>query len=636
MAEGPASPLVPPAAGMSMIPEGWTPTPDGISPYVESMILSASGWRAVFAADGEELSGTGAVRSEHIVLVGLAARVLAETLRDRHIHDVIVGQDTRPTGSMLTLAAIRVFLRESIDPEFLFAVASPEIMSYTRKRGEPAGFFYVSASHNPIGHNGLKMGLENGSVIGGTDSARMIARFRDLAADAEALLRSAHSIAHAPDGEEEVLARAPQFKRCSLSGYRELSEEVIRGPGPDAPNRYSRFLSELGRRAPGIVADQNGSARAVSIDARLLTDAGCRFVAIHDTPGAIAHQILPEGKGLEECMKLLDTEHRGDPRFVLGYVPDNDGDRGNLVAVDGDTVRQLEAQEVFALSCIGEFSWLAHTGALSEAEATGQAAAIVVNGPTSMRIDRIAALFGVEVHRAEVGEANVVERARELRGDGYLVRILGEGSNGGNITHPQAVRDPIQTVFALLKVLFSPGDGDTSAPLRSWLDLSGNDVNTDGDIAPGAELPALLRSLPRFTTTSTSDPRAVMKVSDPDHNALKSEVESMWERRWPDLGSVRDALGVTGYRYENYEGTVCRPGRGNRTGAGRGGLKILLDDAGGVSRAFLWMRGSGTEPVFRVMVDVEGDQPELERELLSLLREIVSEADTGNCHGAWG
>ena len=68
--------------------------------------------------------------------------------------------------------------------------------------------------------------------------------------------------------------------------------------------------------------------------------------------------------------------------------------------------------------------------------------AVVVNGPTSMRIERIAEAYGAGVFRAEVGEANVVNLAAARRSGGYEVRILGEGSNGGNITHPATVRDP--------------------------------------------------------------------------------------------------------------------------------------------------------------------------------------------------
>ena len=41
----------------------------------------------------------------------------------------------------------------------------------------------------------------------------------------------------------------------------------------------------------------------------------------------------------------------------------------------------------------------------------------------------------------------------------------------------------------------------------------------------------------------------------------------------------------------------------------------------------MWMRGSGTEPVFRVMCDVKGDDRDFEIYLCSWLAEMLEEAD---------
>ncbi len=81
--------------------------------------------------------------------------------------------------------------------------------------------------------------------------------------------------------------------------------------------------------------------------------------------------------------------------------------------------------------------------------------AIAINGPTSLIIESIATRLGAVVARAEVGEANVVQLADQLRDKGYTVRLLGEGSNGGNITHPSKVRDPLNTLVSLIKLLTS-------------------------------------------------------------------------------------------------------------------------------------------------------------------------------------
>ncbi len=637
------SPLRVPDAGNPLLDAGWAPEPEEIAPYLDRMILSASGWRAVFAADGDEESSGWETRREHLLLVGLAARVFTAAIRRTAPMDanlrVAVGEDTRPTGPTLAQAAIRAFLGERVEPEYLFVVASPEIMAFTRAREDICGFLYVSASHNPIGHNGLKMGLGDGSVAGGEFSSTLVKQFRALATDPAELAKTADMLRLSGSiAESQVYRKAPNRKQAAAGIYLAFSEEVMRGPGPHARAAIDALIAELQIVRPGIVADMNGSARSVSIDRAILTEIGCRLQSINDTAGLIGHQIVPEGAGLTECVTALSASSEADPGFIMGYVPDNDGDRGNLVISEvPGKARPLEAQEVFALAAVAELSWLFYTGAAGPDSArTDRKLAIVVNGPTSMRIDRIAELFGVEVHRAEVGEANVVGRARMLREAGYLVRFLGEGSNGGNITHPSAVRDPIQTIFAVLKLLYSPDRGNTPGPGRFWLQRRAEhhqgQAGSDGAPAPDAgtapvTLKSILDSLPRFTTTSTYDRMAVMKVACSDHGALKNAVERLWETEWPRIEKVRAVLRVTGYRYENYEGTVCRPGRGNRTGRARGGFKILLTDDHSQPRAFLWMRGSGTEPVFRVMVDVEGDHPEIEQTLLHLLRDVVTRAD---------
>ena len=43
--------------------------------------------------------------------------------------------------------------------------------------------------------------------------------------------------------------------------------------------------------------------------------------------------------------------------------------------------------------------------------------------------------------------------------------------------------------------------------------------------------------------------------------------------------------------------------------------------------AFIWMRGSGTEPVFRIMCDVCGDNPQKEHYLLDWLTTMLKESD---------
>jgi phosphoglucomutase len=344
------------------------------------------------------------------------------------------------------------------------------------------------------------------------------------------------------------------------------------------------------------------------------------FEAINATPGQIAHRIVPEGESLEPCRLFLEDLHSRNPAFVLGYVPDCDGDRGNVVVWDENLhkARALEAQEVFALACIAELAYTALTGGVSANGKLLTKTAIAVNDPTSLRVDRIVAAFGASVFRAEVGEANVVNLARKLRKDGYTVRILGEGSNGGNTTHPSAVRDPLHTVLAIIKLL-SLRDGDGGL-FELWCNASGQRYH------PGYNLADVIASLPRFYTTSAFAPDAALKVASTDHRELKRRYQkiflSEWEKRKDEL---KDRYGIHKWEAAAYNGIQERKGIDDFGEAGKGGLKICFYNEGGQPVASIWMRGSATEPVFRIMADAEYAQTE--RRLIEWHRIMTMEAD---------
>ena len=238
-----------------------------------------------------------------------------------------------------------------------------------------------------------------------------------------------------------------------------------------------------------------------------------------------------------------------------------------------------------------------------------------------MRIEEIADKLGAKVFRAEVGEANVVNLAREKREEGYTVPILGEGSNGGTITFPSSVRDPLNTVFALLKLLTLREDG----LFELWCKKSGNKFK------PDYTLTDILETLPKYTTTGVSEPRAVLKVKTTDHAKLKSNFQKAFEKSWK---SKKAGLEKS-YEIASYESIITNGTKETRdvkdySLSKKGGLKILFKDKSGSPCAFIWMRGSGTEPVFRIMCDVKGNDDKAIKEEKALLEwetELIKEAD---------
>lgn len=658
--------------------EGAVPSWAEVNDAAAGLILSASGWRKVFAAADPGApraawaslpSSTGGASDEDslslrvapadIFIAGTMAKVFVEYLRERSGKQrptIIMGIDTRPTGPALADAMCRIFLGLGASLRYLFIVPAPEIMAYAKScsrmeegDGEFAdAFCYISASHNPPGHNGVKFGLAaDGGVLSGTEAAKLIGRFREAVAGKDLVRRLLYAAEEAdPRAIARIYSTAPGCKRRSLSAYTLLAREMV--TGSDDPKAQEDFLEAMGRGAAitpaGIVAELNGSARTLTIDEDFLAGAGVSWRALNSTPRAFAHRIVPEGESLSDCCRALEGIHAENPAFVAGFVPDCDGDRGNLVIFDQSTGRGrvLAAQEVFALCCIAESAQLVREGSLtwdSEGKPTRRVA-IAVNDGTSMRIEAIGEAFGIEIHRAETGEANVVGLANGLRAQGCIVRILGEGSNGGNITWPAAVRDPLATVGALFKLLLlrdiaePPRMGEASGLsahsrglFHIWMERSGR----ASGYRPDFTLADVIGSLPAFSTTSAFEPLAALKISTMDHARLKAAYRELFLLAWErDRGEFARRFGVQSWEAFSTTGSAEVKLGLDFASSGKGGLRVVFLDKAGKGKAFVWMRGSGTEAVFRVMADVDastGDGGSGEGWLLDWHRSLVLEAD---------
>ncbi len=587
---------------------------------LDDAVLSASGWRKIFGSTEDD--DTGRVSDVDATLVAIMADVCAEWFLENLTQStepaVVLGTDSRPTRHSLAAICIRVLLARGIRPIYGGVVATPEIMAYA-SLGSYAGFLIVTASHNPVGHNGLKIGASDGAVVSPAIASRLAKRLRTAMNDPASVTRVLREASSVPDSTvASVYADVPRFKGETVQAYKSSIDVVTFGDDLLSRERRDAVRSAITNRGFGVVADFNGSARAVSCDREYFEELGVRFHAINDVAGAFAHRIVPEGESLDPCRAELAAIRESDPVFSLGYVPDADGDRGNLVYADSTGVHALHAQQVFALACIAELSWLVWSNRLTY-DPDGRAeqkVAIAVNGPTSLRIERIAELFDARVFRTEVGEANVVELARKLRKKGYLVRVLGEGSNGGNIVHPAQTRDPIHTVLGIIKLLLTPDAKERPSPLRIW--YSKVRPSAEPPVAP--ELADVVRTLPKFTTTGAYEARAVLPVPSLDDGALRAQYEKTFAEVWPEIKAQLGAkLNVRTWEAINYNGTdeIHGIGRTHLSCGARCGYKILFKDDTGRHIGFVWMRGSGTEPVFRVMADLEGDNPELERQLLN-------------------
>ena len=141
----------------------------------------------------------------------------------------------------------------------------------------------------------------------------------------------------------------------------------------------------------------------------------------------------------------------------------------------------------------------------------------------------------------------------------------------------------------------------------------------------------VLDTLPKYATTGVSEPRAILHIQTEDHTKLKLNFQAVFEEEWATKKEeLKEKYGF--FSYEVIATVRAQEIRNviDYSISGKGGLKVLFYDENKSPLAFIWMRGSGTEPVFRIMADVKSTVPnyvQAEKELLEWETEMISKAD---------
>lgn len=606
---------------------------------LSTYIISTSGWRSVFDCEG--IQGRSGKIDKVKACIAFLASVNYETfLLKKNYSSVIIAQDTRPTGKILSHIAHFAF--KTVKTKILGFSCAPEVMAYAMVSHTP--FIYFSASHNPIGDNGIKFGLDNGGVLQADDAYELIEDFRmltssidlkndrrikDFFAFWDELNR--HELQDLYDKYEKEQAQNAYFDFTlqTISAQSDKNgKETFCKNFVDAIIAYKNTHTDF-----CIVCDYNGSSRVHSIDKHFFENFHIPFVSFNEKN--IVHEIIPEGKNLEPLSQKMQEYAlvTKEKQPLFGFMPDCDGDRGNLVFYDPVHKKTLllPAQEVFALCVLSELSFIAtmqgkeHTNKTATERKSDPTLAVVVNCATSLRIHDIAKAFNAKVFTAEVGEANVVSLADSLRAKGYTVRILGEGSNGGNITHPSRVRDPLNTIASILKLLmFRETKTNTYAPFKQWCMYSGNEKSYKQDFS----IHDIISTLPKYVTTETQSENAILHIKQSNQVLLKKTYQKVFEQEWTEKKEELDKkYGIKSFKAFATKGIQEFDCTEDFSLSETGGLKIMLFNGFDTPIAFLWMRGSKTEPLFRILVDVKGDDTSIEIKLLVWQRSMLEKAD---------
>lgn len=577
----------------------------------DEMIFSASGFRKIFAKSKNEDSTENEIDNEDKVLIALIIFTISNYFKNESRPYIGLGLDSRPTGNIIAEITMKILITSKEKIKFFGILPITEILACTKKSKDSKGFIYISASHNPVGYNGIKIGLNDGGVLNSAKTQEIIKQIKNNSQN-EKLIKHLINTLNKFDEDKahleyykKTIKLEKENKNQSYEAYKSLIHEIAYEN--DINNKNIEILKKRILKNPiGIIAEMNGSSRINSIDKELIESLGLKIELHSDKIGIFKHNIIPEGKSLNKCKKLLQKKYIKDNSFELGYVPDCDGDRGNLVFIDKvtNTTSIIEAQKIFALVVISELSYLYYTGIKNNI-------AIVTNDATSLNIEKIANFFNAKVYRVEVGEANLTEMADDLRAQGFIVKISGEGSNGGCIIYPSRVRDPITTLLSIVKLL------KMKELYQIWCKLSKNYYKEKYGLKD------ILNTTNFYSNVIVSSKKAnLTNLKIENQEILKSNYENLLIKEIKS-NKLFQELSIVDYEIINYEGKIQSK---IRTGDASGGLKVLLKTNKEIV-ATLWMRISKTEPVTRVLSEVIYTKRNILLKLLEFNKRLIKKAN---------
>ncbi len=316
-----------------------------------------------------------------------------------------LSRDGRPSGLMLRHAVVAGLVATGCEVHDLGVAPTPTVGLATR-RLEAAGAVQITASHNPVEWNGLKLFGSSGAVISAAEGQRILALIEN-----EQLRLAAHA------GLGHVI-------QCGAA------EEWHR-------QRVLDLVDVVKIRARGLRAllDANGGAGG-PLGRSLLDALACRPVVEGGTPdGFFAHPPEPLAENLQAILPLVPRAGAD-----IGFVLDPDADRLAIIDEKGQY--------------IGEELTLALATSFRLRQERGP---VVINMSTSRLVEDICRVQGVPCHRAAVGEANVVQMMRQVGA------VLGGEGNGG-VIDPRVgyVRDPFIAMGLILNLL-----ADAQQPLSA-------------------------------------------------------------------------------------------------------------------------------------------------------------------------
>lgn len=359
----------------------------------EKLIISISGMRGIV---GENL--TPSIAAEYGCAFGKFLKN-SHSGNGKHF-SVCIGRDSRSSGEILKSAVVTGLCSVGVDVIDLGLVTTPGVGIMVKELHCNGGVI-ITASHNPIQYNGIKLLVGNGIA----PSADIAEKIRQYFFDKHFAIVDSQSHGKVTSNDKTDTIHIARVLAI-------VDKEAI------AAKKFKAVLDSI-----------NGAGGRVT--KKMLAELGCEVTAINDEPtGIFAHRPEPIARNLTGLCKVV-KEKKGN----IGFAQDPDADR---LAIVDEAGTYLGEEYTLALAAKYVFS-----------RESGKAA---TNLSTSRMLDDIAEKGGGKVIRTAVGEANVAKACLE-----HNCIIGGEGNGGIIDLRVSPVRDSLVGIALVLQLMAETG-----------------------------------------------------------------------------------------------------------------------------------------------------------------------------------
>lgn len=338
-----------------------------------SLISSISGIRGTIGGKvGENLTPIDIVKYVSAFITLLKENEPNKILR------IVVGRDARISGEMVSSIVCGTIQSMGADVIDVGLSTTPTVeMSVVSHKAD--GGIIITASHNPMQWNALKLLRSNGEFVSGADGVRI----QQWVKEANFTYAEAKKLGHYSFYENAIADHIEKI----------LALEWV-------------DVDAISRANFNVAVDAVNSTGGIAI-AQLLKKLGVkRSTILNGEPtGVFAHNPEPLPEHLAEISDLIDKNS-----FHVGFVVDPDVDRLAIVMENGEMFG-----EEYSLVAIADYIL------------QNQKGNTVSNLSSTRALRDISEKYGVSYAAAAVGEVNVVEKMKETNA------IIGGEGNGGII-----------------------------------------------------------------------------------------------------------------------------------------------------------------------------------------------------------